>query len=622
MLAVVFTVLLPSDSGFLRRMGFQDHAKPSPVFNVKEFAASGSDQESLGSISGGETKLKLDVILDFKNGEGIKIEHAGTACLLKGRPCPIAPKPIVIVQGAGATTYTYQLAVIDEGGGIGPAGPAVTITNGPSVLSTQLYNIVRWEPVREASGYALYRNDHLITVLSGLTPEGYYQPPRGPAFTSFFKDMGLLAEKNHYPDIPLAPPKTALADALITTIISGAGSTFLEVREKALSSVRRVVVIHDDSAAIQATLDAAGTGATVYFPIGSYLFTRLGFSIRQSHLKLTGSGNQTALLRDNLVGNSFPPVGGTEPCGFLTPIDFSDVEISSLALYGLAPFGSSMTRRKKAICATGSFDRFYVHDVVAQSVSGEAIYADDVKPGEVIFSSNTVENCSKNALNTNSAVLANVTVTDNVVKKVSGAAILVVSQNALVARNKITGGAPIGTDVVNVAVGKFFTIAANEITGLDTSLAATSLVHVGFHGSGLYGSGVVVGNLLKGNQTLNETVGGAIFIDDVSSPVLIENNVIEKNASCCSSEGPAISIANKVDKVLIVGNTIRGSETYQDIGVRVEKSVPTNNHIIIKDNDIGTSQRFLFDVTPNGGSESEFAVLLQTAKSWTSVKSK
>jgi len=618
-LAILATALLESGSvasGYIR---LQDNtAKSNVIFDVTQHGASGSNRNTLGSIARGGVGLKLDAAVDFKNGEGIKIEHAGTACALKGMACPIGPKPVVIVAGSrGSTTYTYQLAVIDERGGVGPAGPAVAITDGPSVVSTRLYNLIRWEAIPAASGYALYRNNRLLLVLSGLTPEGYYEPPRGPAFTSSFKDMGLVVTEIHYPDIPITPPKAALADALVTTVISGEGSRLLQLKDKASTSVQHTVVTHDDSEAIQSTFDATTSGSSVYFPTGSYLFTRLGFSIKRSQLKILGSGNGTAILKDNLIGNSFPPLTAPEPCGFISPVDSADVEISNLTLYGLAPFGSSMTRRKKAICASGSFDRLYVHDVVARNISGEAIYAENLKSGEVTFSSNTVEDCAKNALNTNSAALASVTVTDNVVRKVSGAAILVVSQRALVARNKITGGAPIGADVVNVAVTRFFTIALNEITGVDTSLAATSLIHVGFHGSGLNGSGLVVGNVIRDNQTLNETQGGAILLDDVSEPVLIDNNIIERNRGCCRSGGPAISIANKADKVLIADNTIRGFAGDQDIGIRLETSVPASNHILIRNNDIETRQPTVFKVNPNDGSESEFSELLRMAKSWT-----
>jgi hypothetical protein len=617
-LAILATVLLEfglGASGYIR--GQENAAQSNAIFDVTRHGASGSNRNTLGSVARGEMRLKLDAALDFKNGEGIKIEHAGTGCALKGMDCPIGPKPAVIVEGSpGKTTYTYQLAVIDERGGVGPAGPVVTITDGPSAVNTRSYNLIRWQAIPAASGYALYRNNRLLLVLSGLTPEGYYDPPRGPAFTSSFKDMGLVAGEIHYPDIPIAPPKAALADALVTTVASGGGTSLLQLKDKASTSVQETVVTHDDSEAIQSAFDAAVSGATVYFPAGSYLFTRPGFSIKRSQLKILGAGSGTAILKDNLMGNSFPPWTAPEPCGFISPVDSGDIEISNLTLYGLASFGSSLTRRKKAICATGSFERLYVHDVVARNISGEAIYAENGKPGEVIFSSNTVEDCAKNAFNTNSAALASVTVTDNVVRKVSGASILVVSQRALVARNKITGGAPIGADVVNVAVTSFFTIAANQITGVDTSLAATSLIHVGFHGSGLNGSGLVVGNVIRDNQTLNETQGGAILVDDVSEPVLIENNLIERNRGCCGSAGPAISIANKADRVLIVDNTIRGSEGDQDIGIRLETSVPASNHVLIRKNDIKTRQPTVFKVNPNGGSEGEFSELLRMAKSW------
>ena len=618
-IAILSSALLQSSSGILANIREQDYAaRSTTIFDVKRHGASGSSRNTLGSIARGGSRLRVDAPIDFKNGEGIKLEHAGPGCSLKGLlGCPIGPKPVVTAKGPqGSATYTYQLAVIDEHGGMGPASPAVTVTNGPSVVSTRLYNLIRWEPIPAASGYALYRNSRLLLVLSGLTPEGYYEPPRGPAFTSSFKDMGLLKERIHYPDIPITPPTTALADALVTTVTSGGGTTLLQLKDKASTSVQNTVITHDDSEAIQSTLDASVSGGTVYFPTGSYLFTRSGFSIKRSRVKILGSGNG-AILQDNLIGNSFAPLSAPVPCGFISPVDSGDIEISKLGLYGLSPFGSSMTRQKKAICATGSFERLYVHDVLARNISGEAIYADNLKPGEVIFSSNIVEDCAKNALNTNSATLASVTVTDNVVRKVSGAAILVVSQRALVARNKITGGGPIGADVVNVAVSSFFTIAINEITDVDTSLAATSLIHIGFHGSGLNGSGLVVGNVIRDNQTLNETQGGAILLDDVSGPVLIENNLIERNHACNRSGGPALSIANKTDKVLIVDNTIRGSAGDQDIGIRIEKSVPASNHILIRNNDIETRQPTVFKVNPNDGSESEFSELLGMAKSWT-----
>jgi hypothetical protein len=324
-----------------------------------------------------------------------------------------------------------------------------------------------------------------------------------------------------------------------------------------------------------------------------------------------------AILKDNLIGNGFAPATGAEPCGFLSPVDSADIEISKIALYGLGPFGSSMTRLKKAVCASGSFDRLSVHDVLARNISGEAIYADGLKRAQVTFSSNTVEDCAKNALNTNSGVFENVIVTDNVIRKVNGASILVVSQRTTVARNKIIGGGAIGADVVNVAVTKLFVIAANEISGIDSSLAATSLIHVGFPGSRLNGSGVVVSNVIRDNRTLNDTSGGSIMVDDVSEPVLIQNNLIERNRGSSRSEGPAISVANQADKVLILGNTIRGVEGSQDTGIRVEKSVPASNHILIKNNNIESRQQTVFEVKPNGGSESEFAELLGIAKRWT-----
>ena len=467
-----------------------------------------------------------------------------------------------------------------------------------------------------AAAYALYRNNNLLTIISVLTPEGYYTPPRGPEFTSCYKDRGFPAISGRYPDIPRTPPTTSAADSLVTVVVSGGGTTDLKLRDKAGASVANTLVAHDDSEAIQAAFDAVSAGGTVYFPRGRYLFTRRGFLINPSTIRVQGAGQALSILQDNMAGNGFARWTPPGACGFLTSANVPDLEISDLALYGLSGFGSSMTRLKKAVCATGSFGKLYVHNVLARNISGEAIYADDSAPGSVIFSNNTVEDSAKNALNTNSGALKDVSVTNNIIRRVSGAAVLVVSQTASVTGNRITGSMPSGSDAVNVATTKFFTIAGNEISGVDMSLAATSLIHAGFHGSGLNGGGIIAGNALRDNKTLNEFGGGAIFIDDLSGPVLIANNVIERNGHCCQAGVPGISIANRTDKVWVTGNTIRGSRSDQDVAIRIEKSVPSENHVFIGPNEISAVTSTVLTVPAGGASRNDFSSLLHLAENW------
>jgi hypothetical protein len=115
---------------------------------------------------------------------------------------------------------------------------------------------------------------------------------------------------------------------------------------------------------------------------------------------------------------------------------------------------------------------------------------------------------------------------------------------------------------------------------------------------------------------LNESGGGAIFVDDLPGPVLIANNVIEGNGHCCQAGIPGISIANNTNKVLITGNTIRGSRTNQDVAIRVERSVPAANHILVGPNDIRAIVPNLFFVPPGTASEDEFTSLLRLAENW------
>ena len=90
---------------------------------VTDYRASGSVRCFYGEIKSTEASIRLLDPADFKDGEGIKIEHAGLPCLLGGLPCPSGPSLTVKAEGSiGSTSYGYQLAVLDEQGGMGPPG--------------------------------------------------------------------------------------------------------------------------------------------------------------------------------------------------------------------------------------------------------------------------------------------------------------------------------------------------------------------------------------------------------------------------------------------------------------------------------------------------------------------
>jgi hypothetical protein len=79
--------------------------------------------------------------------------------------------------------------------------------------------------------------------------------------------------------MPTAVPAAATPQILTTTISSGAGTTSLVLATAATNAVTGVTVQHDDTAAIQAAVDAATNGGgTVYLPLGTFRFRQLDLS--------------------------------------------------------------------------------------------------------------------------------------------------------------------------------------------------------------------------------------------------------------------------------------------------------------------------------------------------------
>jgi hypothetical protein len=104
--------------------------------NVKDFGASGSTQTTTGSIISGQNVLTLQSALDFENGQGISIHHAGPI------PSIVTPSaPTVTVSGnTGSTTYQYQVAAVNKNGGVSIASAVTQITNGNNALSLGVSN--------------------------------------------------------------------------------------------------------------------------------------------------------------------------------------------------------------------------------------------------------------------------------------------------------------------------------------------------------------------------------------------------------------------------------------------------------------------------------------------------
>lgn len=266
------------------------------AINVKWFGASGSTQTTTGSITAGSAILTLASALDFKNGQGITVNHAGAACTLA---TPGAPT-VTPTGTAGTTEYQYQIVALDGKGGCTAASPAGVTTTGNATLDATNYNALSWTAVAGAVAYAVYGRVsgamQLLAIVSGTS----------------WNDKGTAAITPPS-TLPSTPPASALADTLITTIVSGGGTTTLTLATTATTTATGQEVGHDDTAAIQAAIDAS-IGGKLIFPSGNtFLITSsliipsdVNIDFNGSTIKRkAGSGTFNMLINsDTTIGNT------------------------------------------------------------------------------------------------------------------------------------------------------------------------------------------------------------------------------------------------------------------------------------------------------------------------------
>lgn len=334
----------------------QSPASGDPYWDVKAFGASGSNQNTTGSINSGSKLLTLAAAKDFKNGQGINVFSGGpTSAMLPPTGCTVTP-----IGVPGATTYNYQVSSRDSLGGLSAATSVITTSTGNAALGQQLLTIA-------ASGYVRTAGAVTITLTTSpsiptgttvdvygtgdLSSNGRFTTSGGTANTiTFTQAFGASRE----PDVTLSggtvrvqnynqvtctgastnatqyivwgrtggsltkvgsmpvetvtgqnptfrdfghnstvpadvlstnPPVAATPQDLVSTIQSGAGTVNLVLVDAAGNTVAGNTVQHDDTAAINATLNAAasntrttfGGGGIVNLPLGSYNFGQLVF---------------------------------------------------------------------------------------------------------------------------------------------------------------------------------------------------------------------------------------------------------------------------------------------------------------------------------------------------------
>lgn len=216
----------------------------------------------VGTINSGSTSLSLTYDNNFKNGCGIFVYGAGPASTLATPAQGAAPSPNVI-GATGSTTVHYRVAAIDANFGTSAASSPITVATAPATRTPTNYVGIYWTSVANAAGYLVYTDQN-----GGGTyvPLGYSFSCSGfvAGFTCGTIDKGT--ETNTWTGFsafwPTTPPAAVTNQALITTIVSGAGTTSLVLAASATNSVSSVFTYPDESMFVkQALSDASNDGS-------------------------------------------------------------------------------------------------------------------------------------------------------------------------------------------------------------------------------------------------------------------------------------------------------------------------------------------------------------------------
>jgi hypothetical protein len=293
--------------------------------NVKKFGASGSSQSTTGNIISGSKTLTVANIIDFQVGHGIRVNGSQSVLTFK-------------------------------------------VTAGATSTGTISFALNNWIYMRDISVSA---GDSITTVASKIAStyqEGYTANVSGDTVT--FTSTGNFPSNNNY-----FAANTVGVTGVLTLVTQGVNNfissitsingTTITLADNASFSASSRSVYHDDTVAIQNTINAASGKAKVYVPDGLYYTS--AYLNALSNMKISLAKNATIKLAEgtidcilrasnisNLIveggtwdgsGHYSTRAGGTTKCkGFLfesvTDFVVQDLTIKETREWGIGHFGS------------------------------------------------------------------------------------------------------------------------------------------------------------------------------------------------------------------------------------------------------------------------------------------
>lgn len=208
----------------------------------------------------------------------------------------------VVAASANNTHFTY-LTTNDVADG------APTVSNGGGTAYYFNANHLSWTPVTGATEYYIYgRVSGSLTLIGISKPQNVNQSIVDATWDDFGSPMMDGIPLPYF--VPTTPSGTSLPHPLVTTIVSGAGTTSLTVANAATTPVTGATILFDNTPNIQTAVANVTASSLLYFPSGTY--------VTNSYLSIPGSVSVN-LAGGNLYLNDTMDIagGGTKLFGML-----------------------------------------------------------------------------------------------------------------------------------------------------------------------------------------------------------------------------------------------------------------------------------------------------------------
>ncbi len=267
-----------------------------------------------------------------------------------------------------STTFTYISGQDTRNGALPTGGKRGTAT---------WYNCnhVTWAHVSNAWQYLIYGRTLGGMVLLGVSKidnTSFSTNSTYNEFDDFGPTMTSAMLSTDVPDYyPLRPPSSAKNDDLVTTIVSGAGTTSLTLAVSASSTVSGATFKFDNAPTIRtaaaASVQSGAGGSVLYFPFASNQLY-----VTNSVLNLCGFNNGLSVLQAGLFG----PGETVEFCSGTWAGEANPAEIPQFAFMSL-PYFSTSTAIPMLYTVNGMGSFSYLNMRSSQSNSALLVEEDD-----------------------------------------------------------------------------------------------------------------------------------------------------------------------------------------------------------------------------------------------------